>query len=86
MIRLSLRRLARQVARDAWIKSKQQGDTARSLFESDPRLMALDPATVLALLQIALLLWEWWRKRKIEEPSIVAMSDEPVDLETEDDE
>ena len=37
-----------------------------------------------ALIQIAILLWKYWHENKIDVPSVVPSSLEPVDYETED--
>jgi hypothetical protein len=73
----------RDAASDAW---KQPSGRffphlrARMLFQSDPRVQRiakLDPATIALFLQVAVMLWQWWRDNKISEPSVVAMSGEP---------
>jgi hypothetical protein len=54
---------------------------ARMLFEKDPRVQRiakLDPATIFLLLQIAIKLWQWWRDRKVSDPSVVASAGEPT--------
>ena len=83
-IRIVDRIKARQAARAAWIKSKQSGEDAKLLFEEDRNLVGLDPATILALLKIAIMLWEFWRSRGIDEPSVVAAFDEPGMYDDED--
>lgn len=41
-------------------------------------------AWVALLIQIAILLWKYWHENKIDVPSVVPSSLEPVDYETED--
>jgi hypothetical protein len=79
MLKVRQRFLARHIARDAWIASNNSGDEAKLLFEADCRVRGIDPATVLLLLQIAMLLWKWWSENKISEPSVVPSAAEPVD-------
>ena len=83
-VRLRMRLLARAVARSAWIKSGGGGEDAIIDFQADHRLRGIDPALVALLLQIALLLWKYWLENKIETPSVVPSTLEPVDFETED--
>ena len=79
MLNLRQRLLARHIARDAWIASHGNGDEAKLLFDADCRVRGLDPATILLLLQIAMLLWKWWKENNVDEPSVVASASEPVD-------
>jgi len=74
----------RDAASDAW---KQTGYRlfpklrARILFQQDSRVQRiakLDPATIALFLQIAVMLWKWWRDRKVSDPSIVASAGEPT--------
>jgi hypothetical protein len=80
-----MRLAAREVARQAWVRSHGSGDDARLLFEQNERIQKFSPATILLMLQVALALWQWWRDRGIDEPSTVASMDEPIDW-SEDDE
>jgi hypothetical protein len=41
--------------------------------------------TIIALIQLAIQIWQWWQKNHVKEPSVVASSEEPIDLETQDD-
>lgn len=83
-VRLRMRLLARAVARSAWVDCKGCGEDAIIGFKSDRRLQGLDPALVLLLVQIAMLLWKYWQENKIDTPSVVPSALEPVDFETED--
>jgi hypothetical protein len=74
----------RDAASDAW---KQTSDRlfphlrAGILFQRDKRVQRiakLDPATIFLLLQIAIKLWQWWRDRKVSDPSVVASAGEPT--------
>jgi hypothetical protein len=54
---------------------------AKRRFERDPRVTRIagfDPATIFLFIQIAVQLWQWWRERKISDPSVVAMGGEPT--------
>lgn len=66
----------REAARESWLKSDGSIETAAIAFQADSRIAKLDPMTIIALLQIAMKLWAWWRSMKISEPSVVACSDE----------
>lgn len=75
---LDERRAARQAARDAWIEAAGNPDRAREIFESDPRMKAIDPATLFLLIQLAIKLWMWWQENKTDLPSVVASMEEPA--------
>jgi hypothetical protein len=83
-VRLRMRLLTRAASRMAWVKSGGKGEDALIDFQNDPRLYGLDPALIALLVQIALLLFKYWMENRIDEPSVVPSSDEPVDYETED--
>jgi hypothetical protein len=80
-----MRLAAREIARQAWVRSYGSGDDARILFESNERIQKFSPATILLMLQLAMALWQWWKDREIDEPSIVASMDEPIDWSDDDD-
>ena len=80
-----MRLAAREVARQAWVRSHGAGDDARILFEQNERIQKFSPATILLMLQIAMALWQWWRDRGIDEPSAVASMDEPIDWSDDND-
>ena len=74
----------RDAASHAW---KQTNDRllpklrAKMLFQQDARVQRiakLDPATIALFLQIAVMLWKWWRDRKVSDPSVVASAGEPT--------
>lgn len=79
-----MRLAAREVARQSWIISRGKGDEARLWFENNERIQKFSPATILAMLQIAIALWQWWHDRQINEPSVVASLDEPIDWSDDD--
>ncbi len=84
MLRLRMRLAAREVARQAWVSSHGRGDDARLLFESNERIQKFSPATILLMLQLAMALWQWWKDRGIDEPSVVASMDEPINWSDDD--
>ena len=84
VLRLRMRLAAREIARYAWYASHGRGDDARLLFESNERIQKFSPATILLMLQIALALWRFWKDRGIDEPSVVASLDEPIDWSDDD--
>lgn len=67
----------RAAAADAWLRSGGSVIRARNIFKNDRRITGLDPMTILALLQIAIKLWQLWRDRKVTEPESVRREDEP---------
>jgi len=67
----------RAAAADAWRRSGGSSWHARRLFKSDPRIVGLDPMTILLLIRIALQLWQLWQDRKVSEPESVRRGDEP---------
>lgn len=69
---LSDRRLARSLARQAWIQSCNDIETADVLFRGSSKLVGLDPATIFLLIQIAIKLWKWWAESRHDHPSAVA--------------
>lgn len=73
------RRLARRVAIDAWKAGKRDDESLASRFNSDPRITKLDPATIILLIKIAITLWQWWKARKIENPTVQPMQGEPTE-------
>ena len=85
MLRLRVRLAAREIAREAWVRSHGRGDDARLLFESNERVQKFSPATILLMIQVALALWQWWKDRGIDDPSAVASMDEPIDWSEDDD-
>lgn len=68
----------RAAARDAWIKSGGSLNAAEAAFKADPRIAKLDPLTIIALIQISIKIWLWWRSRQLSEPSVVASEQEPT--------
>jgi hypothetical protein len=77
------RALARAAARRAWMEAEGSGDDAMLIFEQDPRIVDLDPATIAILIKIAIMLFEFWLKNNVSEPSVVADTSEPLDVWTE---
>jgi hypothetical protein len=67
----------RGVAADAWMRSGGSIIRARNIFKKDQRIVGLDPMMVLALLGIALKLWQLWRDRKVTKPETFRRDDEP---------
>ena len=84
MLRLRMRLAAREIPRQAWVKSHERGDDARLLFESNERIQKFSPATILLMLQLAMALWQWWKDRGVDDPSAVASMDEPIDWSDDD--
>jgi len=67
----------RAAASDAWKRSGGSSWHARRLFKSDPRIVGLDPMTILMILQIAWKLWQWWKEHNVSEPESVRRAEEP---------
>jgi hypothetical protein len=79
------RRLARSIARHAWIQSGNDIETADVIFRGNSKLVGLDPATILLLVQIAIKLWQLWIAKKHDHPSAVASYDELRLMEVDED-
>lgn len=78
-----LKRKARRLARYAWVSSGGDKEKAEEIFKASPDLSKLDPATILAILQIALLLWKWWNETNKTFPGAAPEIGEPVDYESD---
>jgi len=70
------RRLARSIARHAWIQSGNDIETADVIFRGNSKLVGLDPATIFLLIQIAIKLWQLWSEMRHDHPSAVASANE----------
>jgi hypothetical protein len=68
----------RDAASYAWRQSGGKYLRSAAIFRSDSRVVKFDPMTVIFLLQIAFKLWQYWRKNKISEPSVVSSEGEPI--------
>jgi hypothetical protein len=73
------KQIGRQISANAWVVSQGNYETAVRIFKADHRLVGLDPATIVLLLQLAWLLWKYWHAKKITEPESVASELEPVE-------
>jgi hypothetical protein len=67
----------RDATADAWKKSNGHPVRARQILKRDPRIVGLDPMTILMILQIAWKLWQMWKDRNVSEPESVRRADEP---------
>ena len=67
----------RQATADAWKKSGCRPVRARQILKRDPRIVGLDPMTILMILQMAWKLWQWWKDNNVSEPESVRSMDEP---------
>lgn len=70
------KRLARQVAREAFIACEGDLEAARGYFNDHPQVFQIDASLVILMIQVAIQLWQLWRQNNIIEPSIVATSEE----------
>jgi hypothetical protein len=70
-------KLARVAAISAWKSSDRTRATLEARFRADSRIARLDPATILLLLRIAFLLWNWWRSKKVLKPLPDPIQGEP---------
>ena len=84
-LRLPGRQLAYVAARRAWIQARQQPEDAQIEFRGDFRVRGFSPAMIELLLRIAILLFEYWRQNKVDEPSAVPTGLEPIDWEESND-
>ena len=76
MLRRRHKRLAREIAREAFIACQGDIEAAKGYFDNHPRVVAIDVQTLILMIQLAIQLWQWWKARDIDEPSTVACSDE----------
>jgi predicted signal transduction protein with EAL and GGDEF domain len=76
MLRRRHKRLAREIARESFIACQGDIEAALEYFKNSPRLLAVDVATLILMIKLAVELWQWWKSRNIDEPSTVACSDE----------
>lgn len=74
------KRLARQVAREAFIACEGDLEAAKGYFNAHPLVYQIDVSLVILMIQVAIQLWQLWRQNNISEPSIVATSEELVML------
>ena len=70
------KRLARQVAREAFIACEGDLEAAKGYFNAHPLVYQIDVSLVILMIQIAIQLWQLWRQNNVSEPSIVATSEE----------
>lgn len=73
------RRKARRLARVAWVESNGDAELAETIFRSSPEAVKIDPNTILLFLQIAMVLWKFWKENKITHPTHTPRMNEPVD-------
>ena len=69
--------LYRSIAADAYRSANGNRVRARRLFRDDPRIVSLDPATIILFIQIAYRIWTIWKSRKIIDPDYAVRSEEP---------
>ena len=69
--------LYRSIAADAYRSANGNRVRARRLFKADSRIVSLDPATILFIVQIAYRLWTIWRSMNVIDPDLAVRSDEP---------
>jgi hypothetical protein len=71
------RRLARRVAISSWAKGNRTPEALEAAFKADERICSLDPATIMLLIKIALMLWSWWKEKNIDTPTEKPSPGEP---------
>jgi len=76
MLRRRHKRLAREIAREAFIACQGDIEAAKGYFDNHPRVVSIDVQTLILMIQLAVQLWQWWKSRNIDEPSTVASLDE----------
>jgi len=75
MLRRRHKRLSYEIAREAIIACQGDAEAALAYFRAHPRLYAINPQLLVLMIQIAIMLWNYWRDRSISEPSVVASSE-----------
>lgn len=76
--------LARGVAHTAWAKAAGDYSTAVELAKQDSRLAGIDPAIVIAIIQLCIVILQYWMSNKIAAPSHIPVLGEPVNYELDD--
>lgn len=76
MLRRRHKRLARQIAREAFIACEGDLEAANNHFNQHPLVYQIDASIVVLMLQIAVVLWKLWKSMNVSEPSVVVTSDE----------
>lgn len=71
-------KIARTVAREAWIHCSGNTDEAMSEVDADLQSLGLDPATIALIIEIALMFFNWWRQHNVSRPSRLPQVGEPV--------
>lgn len=71
------RQYARSLARQCFIEANGDVSAAELLFHARSQTVSIDPALLALLIQFAMMLFKWWLEKEIQEPSVVASSDEP---------
>lgn len=67
----------RQATADAWVKSNHHPVVARQILRRDPRIVGLDPMTILFLLKAAWEIWKWWKNQNVKDPGAIRLMGEP---------
>lgn len=70
------KRLARQIAREAFIACEGDLEASKNYFHAHPLAYQIDISLIVLMLQIALQLWQLWKASGVTEPSIVVTSEE----------
>ena len=69
----------RKAAYEAWLQSGGDKERAEQILRE--RYDAVDPATLLLILQFALKLFQWWIDHKEGKPEAVVMADESTAMD-----
>ena len=70
------KRLSRHIAREAFIACEGDLEAATGYFHAHPLVYQIDVSLVIMMIQIAIQLWQLWKRNNVSEPSIVSTSDE----------
>ena len=70
------KRLARQIAREAFIACEGDLEASKNYFHAHPLAYQIDVSLIVLMLQIAMQLWQLWKANNVSEPSVVSTSDE----------
>ncbi len=70
------KRLARQIAREAFIACEGDLEASEGYFNAHPLVYQIDVSLVIMMIQIAVQLWQLWKANNVSEPSVVTTSEE----------
>jgi hypothetical protein len=71
------RRVARRIGRQAYIAANGDYELAMQLAEEQTRIEFIDPATIIAIIQLIIMLIKWWYERGETQPPVLPVAGDP---------